>query len=63
MIGQFGIAAADWEGLIPTVVIVVILLIIPEGIMSVFSTPFSPVKQIAVSLTQIKKKIVNANKE
>ena len=63
MIGQFGIAAADWEGLIPTVVIVVILMIMPEGIMSIFSTTFSPVKQIAVSLTQIKKKIVSANKD
>jgi branched-chain amino acid transport system permease protein len=60
MISQFGIAAAYWEGLIPTIVIIIILMIIPEGIMSVFSTPFSPVRHIGVSLTQIKKKIASA---
>ena len=63
MISQYGIAAAYWEGLIPAVIIVVILMIIPEGIMSVFSAPFSPVRQIGGRMTQIKKKIVRANKE
>jgi branched-subunit amino acid ABC-type transport system permease component len=42
MITRYGIVAADWEGLIPPIVIFVVLMIEPEGIMGISGKSYSP---------------------
>jgi branched-subunit amino acid ABC-type transport system permease component len=57
MIFQYGIAAADWEGLIPSIVIIAVLMIEPEGIMSIFNKSYSPPKTIREGLTRLRARI------
>jgi branched-chain amino acid transport system permease protein len=54
LISQFGIVAADWEGLIPSLVIIAVLMIEPEGIMNIFSKSYSPSKTLRKSLTRLR---------
>jgi branched-subunit amino acid ABC-type transport system permease component len=52
LISQFGIAAADWEGLIPSLVIIAVLMIEPEGIMSIFSNSNTSSKNLREIFTR-----------
>ncbi len=54
MISQYGIWAADWEGLIPSIVIFAVLMVEPEGIMGISDKSNSPVKTLRVNLTRLR---------
>ena len=59
LIMQYGIAAADWEGLIPTLVIIAVLMIEPEGIMNIFTKSYSPLKTLRDNLTHLRTRYFN----
>jgi branched-chain amino acid transport system permease protein len=55
LIQWYGIAVADWEALIPTIFIVAVIMIEPEGIMGIFDNPHTPIKTLRRSLFRFKR--------
>ena len=55
LIKYYGIGVADWGALIPSLFIVAVIMIEPEGIMGVFDNPQHPIRTLRSSLIRLRR--------